>query len=325
VQLRSPPKETAAWVDHDGTIRSLYQPSRVQVAQKLSRLAHKSPREHWQRVGSYLADANWYWKIKDPGNDRTAYIIGLFGTGRLYVNALIQEHIGERAKYFRHAIRVRPGPTSMIYSGHATIKYVSRAQGLPGVTSRILEAVRSRAADLIFIYRHPLDSLLTNWVWWRVYMRDQRMISGLSQIYRTTHELAADLQRNFREFKTFASGDPDFFATRPGTPFLSFPEFVEETELFVQSATLSVRLEDFAIDPRREFGRIAEVMSVHVDVDRLHLARPRAKPYGYLAVKALVPTFADFIDQLDSETKGRIERIGYTVDPPSGGDAGSLY
>ncbi len=112
------------------------------------------------------------WNVPRLGNDRTAYIIGLFGTGRWYINELILQNIGERAKYFRDRIRFHPGPTSMIYSGHATMKHVSRVQALPAVTSRILEAVRSGFADLIFVYRHPLDSLLTNWIWWRTYIRD---------------------------------------------------------------------------------------------------------------------------------------------------------
>ena len=64
------------------------------------------------------------------GNDRTAYIIGLFGTGRWYINELMLQNIGERAKYFRDEIRFHPGPTSMIYSGHATMKYVSRVSGV---------------------------------------------------------------------------------------------------------------------------------------------------------------------------------------------------
>jgi hypothetical protein len=56
--------------------------------------------------------------------------------------------------------------------------------------------------------------------------------------------------QNFFEFKAFAKGDPDFFSAIPGDPpFLSFPEFVEEIELFLQSATLTLRLEDFMIDP----------------------------------------------------------------------------
>jgi type II secretory pathway component PulJ len=246
-------------------------------------------------------------------NDRTAYVIGLFGTGRLYINALILQNIGERAKYFRDFIRLHPGPTSMIYSGHATMRHVSRAQAPPAIMSGILEAVRSRFADLIFVYRHPLDSLLTNWVWWRTYIHDHRMIPGISDVYKNTDDLCADLEQNFPELKAFAEGDPNFFAAAPGQRFLSFPEFVEETELFLQSATLTLRLEDFMIDPAKEFSKIVEVMSADLDLSRLCLAPPRAKPYRYLAVKEKVPRFRNFINGLNALTKERIEKLGYSV------------
>ena len=248
-----------------------------------------------------------------PPDERTAYVIGLFGTGRRYINELIVRNIGERAKYFRDTIRLHPGPTPMIYSGHSTMRHDSRLQYPPSVTSRILEAAASGFADLIFVYRHPLDSLLTNWIWWRTYIRDNRAISGISQVYKKTDDLCADLERNFFEFEGFAEGDPDFFAGVPGPPFLSFAEFVEETELHLQSATLALRLEDFMIDPCREFSRIAEVMSVDLDLSGISAARPRTKPYGYLAVKDTVPRFRNFIDGLNEETKGRIEKIGYNL------------
>jgi hypothetical protein len=250
-------------------------------------------------------------------NLRTAYLIGLFGTGRRYINELMLGNIGERAKYFRDTIRLHPGPTPMIYSGHATTRYVSRAQELPAVMSRILEAVRSGFADLIFVQRHPLDSLLTNWVWWRTYMRDNRAISGISQIYANTDDLCADLEENFSEFQAFAQGDPECFGAAPGPRFLSFPEFVEETELHRQSATLTLRLEDFMADPAQEFSKIADVMSVDLDRSRLRLARPRSKPYGYLAVKDKAPRFRRFINELNAETKRRIEEIGYADHPLS--------
>ncbi len=243
---------------------------------------------------------------------KTAYVIGLFGTGRRYINELILQNIGERAKYFRDTIRFHPGPTPMIYSGHATMRYVSRAQELPAVMSRILEAVRSGFANLLFVYRHPLDSLLTNWIWWRTYIRDNRSISGISQVYKNRNDLCADLDENFAEFKAFAEGDPEFFAGVPGPRFLSFQEFVEETELHLRSATLTLRLEDFMIDPFKEFSKIAGALAVDLHLSRLGVAPPRTKPYGYLTVKDKVPRFRDFINDL-RETKTRIERIGYNV------------
>jgi hypothetical protein len=286
----------------------------MRVLRKLIRFARKSPREQLATVQHHLKRPvlpRWY--VPHLGNDRTAYVIGLFGTGRLYVNDLIQQNIGKRAKYFRDAIRLHPGPTSMIYSGHATMRHVSRAQVPPAVTSRILEAVRSGFADLIFVYRHPLDSLLTNWIWWWQINRDNGKLGYISQIYKNTDDLCADLEQNFSEFKAFAEGDPDFFAAGRGPRFLSFPEFVEETELFLQSATLTLRLEDFMIDPFKEFSKIVEVMSVDLDLSRLRVAPPKTKPYRYSAVKEKVPQFRNFINGLDAETKRRIEKIGYSL------------
>ncbi len=245
--------------------------------------------------------------------ERTIYLIGLFGTGRQYVGELLRQNIGERAKYFKDGIRLHAGPTPMIYSGHATMKYVSRAQHLPAVTSRILEDVRVGSADLIYIYRHPLDSLLTNWVWWRTYLREGRCIAGISQVYQNTEALCVDLERNFPEFESFAAGDPAFFTgLARGPRFLSFTEFVEETELYLRSAaTLTLRMEDFVSDPLTEFSKIAKVMSVDLDVSGLRVAPPRSRPYGYRPVQDRVPRLKSFIDALSGPTKKRIQKIGY--------------
>jgi hypothetical protein len=285
------------------------------VAQRLVRFARSSPRQKWCAVCACLGQTDWYWKIHSPGNDRTTYIIGLFGSGRWYISELMWKNIGERARYVRNKIRIHSGPTSMIYSNHATIKHVSCLQALPAVTSRILEAVESRFADLIFIYRHPLDSLLTNWVWWRTYIPSKVLSDGafISRAYKDTDALCAALEQNFSEFKAFAESSADSFAALRGQRFLSFQQFVEETELYLGRATLTLRLEDFMTDPLREFSKIVAVMSVDLDLSRLHIDPPRTKPYRYLAVKEKVPRFRDFINGLDAETKRRIETMGYSL------------
>jgi hypothetical protein len=281
--------------------------------QKLARFARKSPREQFARVQRQLV--NWGWYVPHRGNDRTAYVLGLFGNGRMYINSLIHENIGKRAKYFRDKIGLHPGPTSMIYSGHATIKHASRGQHLPAVTSRVLEAARSGFADVIYPYRHPLDSLLTNWTWWRQirFSEVRAPFSGVSDSYKNNDDLCAVLDRNFCEFQAFADGDPEFFAAVGGSRFLSFPEYVEETELFLESATLALRFEDFMTDPLKEFSKIAEVMSVDLNLSRLRVVPPTTKPYRYLALKEKVPRFRNFVNGLDGETKRRIEKIGYGV------------
>jgi hypothetical protein len=300
---------------------------RMQVIDRLVKFARKPTREKLRSLQYHLSERDWYWKIHSPGGDKTAYVIGLFGTGRWYVTELVRQHIGERAKYFRFGIvRSHRVPTSMIYGGHATIKYVSRAQALPALTNRILETVRTGIADLIFVYRHPLDSLLTNWVLWRNYIRDVNMNATISQVYKNTEQLCADLDQNFSEFKAFVEGDPAFFAGGPAKPldiedqtvpkgsrFLSFKEFVEETELFFQSATLALRLEDFMIDPTKEFSKILTLMSVDLDLGGLRLSPPESKAYRYLSVREKLPRFGDFLNGLDAETRRRIERVGYSI------------
>jgi hypothetical protein len=286
----------------------------MQMLQKLIRFARKSRREQFQTARATILGhlAKRGWVVPHLGNDRTAYVIGVFGSGRWYVNDIILKNIGERAKYFRDEMVFPPGPTSMIYSGHSTLRHVCRAALLPEDTLLVLKAVRSGFADMIFVYRHPLDSLLSNWIYWRNYLQ-HRKISGISQIYNNANDLCADLEQNFLEFKTFADGDPVFFSSSPGLPFLSFPQFVEETELHLQVATLALRLENFVIDPFKEFCKIVEVMTVDLDLSNLRVAPPRTTAYGYLAVKERVSRFRNFIDEMDAETKSRIKNIGYSL------------
>jgi hypothetical protein len=287
--------------------------SNAALAEALARLRNTAPSASGSREIVREMPAPEFSTDSRPDSVRTTYLIGLFGTGRHYLNDLMRKNLGERSKYFRDTIRLHPGPTPMIYSGHATIRYVSRGQVPPEVMRRIADAAKSGFADVIFICRHPLDSLLSNWVWWRTYLRENRRISGISEIYQSTDDLCNVLEANFLEFQAFAAGDPDFFAVAPGPPFLSFPEFVEETELHLQSATLSLRLEDFSTDPRQEFLKILEVMSVDVDWSRLSLAPPKSQPFGHLAVKEKLPRFREFMRSLDVDTRNRIERIGYSV------------
>jgi hypothetical protein len=247
------------------------------------------------------------------GQPRTTYIIGLFGTGRRYINQLLLDTLGERVRFFRDTIRLHPGPTPMIYSGHATMKHLCRLQEPPAVMSSILQAVRSQFANAIFIYRHPLDSLLTNWVWWRSFLHDNRAISGISEVYPAVDDLCAELERNFADFQSLAQGDPEFFAAAPGPRFLSFAEFVEETELHLQCAPLALRLEDFMADPLQEFSKVAELISLDLNGNGSRIGPPRSKPYGYLAVREKVPRFRSFIDGLDAETRGRMARMGYSI------------
>lgn len=290
----------------------------MEFAHRLIRFARKSARgkmlllqpAHRAILGR-LED--WGREVPHTGSDRTAYIVGLFGSGRWYVNELLLHNIGRRAKYLRDALRVHPNATSMIYTGHATLKYPCCWQSLPEETRRILECVKSGLADLIFVYRHPLDSLLTNWVCWRTWLHHKRWVAGIHSAYKAREQFCADLDGNFREFLAFAEGVSEFFSGMPYS-FLSLAQYVEETELHLSSATLALSLEAFAIDAHKEFSKLAEVMSAQPDLLPVRLMPPRSKPFGYRLVRESVPRFRAFIESIDAATRARIERIGYTID-----------
>jgi hypothetical protein len=288
----------------------------MQIVQICRRLARKSPREILWKGFSALGETDWYWKIHSAKTDRTAYVIGLYGSGRDYIGELIQRNLGPRSKYFRSVsgdLRMRRVQTSMIYSGHATIKYPSIGQASPEVTNALIQAARSRTADLIFIYRHPVDSLLTNWIWGLQMDGGSTNPAYVSQIYKNIDDLCAYLQQNFSNFRAFAEGDPLWFKGGRAPRFLSFQEFVEETELFRQVATLALRLEDFTVDPGKEFAKIVEVISANGDSSYSRIDPPKAKPYKFLAVRKKVPEFSDFLDGLSAETKKSIESCGYAL------------
>jgi hypothetical protein len=289
----------------------------MQTVQMFRRLARKSPREILWKGFCALGETDWYWKIHSPKNDRTAYVIGLYGSGRDYIGELLQRHLGPRAKYFHSVsgdVRMRQVQTSMIYSGHATIKYPSIGQAAPEVTNALIKAAQSRAADLVFICRHPVDSLLTNWIWGLQMNSGSTTPAYVSQIYKDTDDLCAYLQQNFSNFRAFAEGDPLWFKGGRAPRFLSFKEFVEETELFLQVATLALRLEDFTVDPKKEFAKIVQVMSADRDLSGLQIDPPKARPYKFLAVRKKVPEFRDFLDELSAETKKSVEHCGYVLD-----------
>jgi hypothetical protein len=246
----------------------------------------------------------------------TIYIIGLFGSGRLYLGDVICKHIGERARHFRDELQYESMPTSMIYSGHMTLRYVSRGLNPPEFANRIVESVWSGAGKMIFIYRHPLDSLLTNWVWWRSYLRAGSVATDdgafISSSFNSLDELCEIIEQEWADFEAFTAGDPAFFTDLPGARFLSFAEFVEESVLLFEQATLRLPLEAFVANPYAAFVKVVAIISPDMRLSRtLHIRRPQSKPGAHLFVMNKVPRFNEFVNSISPETKRLMLKLGY--------------
>jgi hypothetical protein len=246
----------------------------------------------------------------------TIYVVGLFGSGRLYLGDVICKHIGERALHFRDELRHESTPTSMIYSGHMTLRHVSRGLEPPEFANRILESVKSGAGKMIFIYRHPLDSLLTNWVWWRSYLRAGSVATAdgafISSSFKSLDALCEIVEQEWASFETFTAGDPAFFTDLPGARFLSFAEFVEESVLLFEQATLRLPLEAFMSNPYAAFVKVINVISPEMRPSyTLHIERPQSKQGTHLFVMKRVPRFNEFVNSISLETKRLMLKLGY--------------
>jgi hypothetical protein len=250
------------------------------------------------------------------GSPTTIYVVGLFGSGRLYLGDVICNHIGERARHFRDELRHESTPTAMIYSGHMTLRHVARGLNSPEFANCIVESVRSGAGKMIFIYRHPLDSLLTNWVWWRSYLRAGSIATEhgafISSSFKSLDALCEIVEQEWANFETFAAGDPAFFTDMPGARFLSFAEFVEESVLLFEQATLRLPLEAFMANPYAAFVKVIDVISPEMRLScSLHIRRPQSKPGAHLFVMKSVPRFNEFVRSISPETKRLMLKLGY--------------
>jgi hypothetical protein len=246
----------------------------------------------------------------------TIYVVGLFGSGRLYLGDVIRNHIGERALHFRDGLRHESAPTPMIYSGHMTLRYVSRGLNSPEFANSIVESVRSGAGKMIFIYRHPLDSLLTNWVWWRSYLQAGAITTDrgafISSSFKSLDALCEIVEQEWPNFEAFAAGDPAFSTDVSGARFLSFAEFVEESVLLFEQATLRLPLEAFMTNPYAAFVKVIDVISPELRLSyNLHIRRPQSKPGAHLFVMKGVPRFNDFVNSISPETKRLMLKLGY--------------
>ena len=251
-----------------------------------------------------------------PGKCQSSlYVIGLFGTGRRYINRLIIAEHGRRGQVFPgYDLSACRSNTSDLQRPchHQTRSFFPSVpaggdEPYPGSSRIGICGFDLRLSSSPRFVADQLDLVAD------LHSRKQNDRTGVSQVFKNPDDLCDYLDQNFFEFEAFAEGDPDYYAAVPGPRFLSFQEFVEETCLLRQSATLALRLEDFMIDPLREFSRLAQVMSVDLDLSELRLACPRTRLYGHLMVRDKVPRFRSFIDRLNAETRARIEKIGYQI------------
>jgi hypothetical protein len=185
----------------------------MQVLQRLIRFARKPLANNWRGVRYRLEEMDWYWKIHKSGNDRTTYVIGLFGTGRLYINELMLQNIGERAKYFRKHTDPPPSRSNVFYlqppcHNQVCFSLAGVARGnKPYIGSGQIQICRFD----FYLSSSPRFLAVKLGLVADISSQHHSRFCYLGPLYKNTDDLCDDLEQNFLEFKAFAEGDPDFY------------------------------------------------------------------------------------------------------------------
>lgn len=280
-----------------------------------------APNRHWEdiersfkRTPPKLKDVLW----DSRRGTRPTYLLGLYGTGRWYINQLIMRSAGAWSYYFQDRLGIQLDGPPVIWSGHTTVqKPVVAGHAGSDYGQSILDLGRNGLANIVFLYRHPLDSAISNWVWWRTLLEQKRYIMGIGERYKTDDELFADLRANFYEFALFCTGSIDFMKLygAPYPPFFSLTDFVSETAYFLNCDFVhKFRFEDFLADPRAQFSRFMNIVDPSAQLSLEDLAEPKAaKKSKYVLAMEQVSEFKQLMDTLPRQLRADIRKMGYDL------------
>jgi hypothetical protein len=216
----------------------------------LARHPHSAyPNRYWQ-------DAGWAWEryveaVNASQDIQPLVVIGLFGTGRTYFSSAFlghptlapfyQEGLASCGMYAAH---------SLICSGHATLRHESSFQMAPEQTEALLLGpLHDGYHRILFVLRHPVDSLFSNWAWWRRFCETGVQHKGaVKEVFGGNPGLIDDIRAHIPAFLSFMA--EGCVPSKPGGPaehlrFLSFEQMLEESLAWMDvPGVVSLRFEE---------------------------------------------------------------------------------
>jgi hypothetical protein len=281
-----------------------------------------SPNRHWETVSATNKLTNPPPPLSRllhhyPTARKPTYLLGLFGTGRQYLNSLFLKSNLEIAYYFRDCCHNYFGAVPVIFSGHVASTYERVGFRTPDFWRTLIERAAAGLVNLIFIYRHPLDSVLSNWAYFH-HLKKTGVPRGIARGYKAAEDFHRDLNDNIYEFSLFCGGSQDFPRVLAGSygkgGFMSLFEFIRETEVFVSNPNVHCfRFEDFQRDATAEFKRLVSILAPNLTHQVDHAASPEASSSRYQSAKENVTSFRALMDSLPADVKKRIMALGYSV------------
>jgi hypothetical protein len=274
----------------------------------------------------YWEDAGWCFDtfkqaINQSEFERSLIIVGLFGTGRTYFSDQILQHpltgpiyqegLASCGYFEQH---------KLICSGHATLKHSSSFQMEPYETAkRLISPLRQGHHNILFILRHPFDSLFSNWAWWRRYCESRvPHKDALIGVFGGNDGIAEDIRFHRDAFAAFLTeGKVPVFDSQPCPEdrFLSLEAMLEESMLWLEiQEVTTLHFEQLHQDLGLVTQKIRQIIFPS-GASEFSMKVPNSKPYNFRTIfqehpdiKLLVKSFCskDIIE--------KIRILGYSID-----------
>lgn len=276
------------------------------------------PNHYWEEAGWSL---DTYRRVTDRLDiPRPLIIVGLFGTGRTYFSELIlgnpqiapiyQEGLASCGYFAEHIL---------ISSGHATIKHSSSFQMLPQDTEkRLVEPLHQGYHDILFVLRHPFDSLFSNWAWWRKYSETgvphKDAVGG---VFGGNSGLVQDIRRNRDAFIAFMTQGRVPFSSKVNSTndhFLSFDAMLDESLLWsVVDNIKSIRFEQLHQDLAVASAVIGPMIFGSTRSEFI-LTPPKSKPFNFRSVFRECPDIEFLVkSHCTPESVDKMNALGYSL------------
>lgn len=274
------------------------------------------PNHYWQKAG--WAWASFVEAVKASENIKPLIVIGLFGTGRTYFSnaflsnstlaPLLQEGLASCGVYASH---------SVICTGHATLKHSSSFQMEPDQTDKLLLCpLRDGFHCILFVTRHPVDSLFSNWAWWRRFCDTGIPHHGaVKEVFGGNRGLIEDIRSNKKAFLKFMTEGR--VPSRPNYPaevyrFLSFEQALDESLAWMGvPGVVSIMFEGI----HDHLDKVSDTITTLLARRRwgsLILELPVSSAFNYRQIFGDYPDIKSLVcDGIGRESSDKLTRMGY--------------
>lgn len=238
-----------------------------------------------------------------PKGLKNTLILSLYGGGRTYLDYLSRHAFGNY--YCEGMILGVPSLTPVVRSGHMWgLRDRFEARG-PTHTEKVLESYKKREINIIMIYRHPLDSLITNFVWFFDFSYRRVVTNRFDSI----EELRAFLHANLSAFKVFVENGK----TPSGVIWVRFKDFLDELIYFRGKIDCQFRYENFFDDKHQELERFYCSLGANKqELSFSKIALPRSHPFRYRAlIGGRSDRLAHYLLDIEAYFGGELGSLGY--------------